>query len=156
MAGTYVFVGPNSNMAALTSITDGGTPPTGQIGELLAAQQGGRTTTGIGATGVFGSVIQVNVTPGRWLLYGAAAFSLNGATLTGGLQCGISSSPSGAGINEFDTTIFSPIPTADNILHPPHIVVYLSATTTYYLNTKFTYSAGTPSHGGKIYALRIG
>lgn len=157
MAGTYVFVGPNSNMASLTSIVDGSTPAAGQIGELLSATTAANTTTGVGSNGVYGNVVSLSVTPGRWLIYGTAAFNTNGATTTAGLQCGVSSSATGVGIGEFDTAQDPVVLGAtDLIMAAPPISANISATTTYYLNTKFNYSAGSPRHRGKIYALRIG
>lgn len=146
------------NLAALTPDTSGTPAASGTIGEILTATQATNTATGVGASGVYGNVISLSVPAGRWALFGTAAFVENGAVLTTGLQCGVSASASGAGLSEFDTALSPGLlsGTSDLIMPTPRVFVDLSATTTYYLNTKFSYTSGTPQHRGKITAERIG
>lgn len=144
--------------AVLTSVIDGSTPGAGEIGEVLSASQASNTATGVGATTVWGSVISKDFTAGRWMIWGDFASNENGAVLTAGVQCGCSASATAVGINEFDTTLNTAVvaTSTDPIYHTPPIFAYLSATTTYYLNSKFTYSSGTPNHRGRIIGVRIG
>lgn len=146
------------DLAALTPETSGTPAASGKIGQLVTATQAASTGTGVGASGVYGNVTSISVPAGRWLAWGSAAFVENTADLTTGLQCGISASAAGAGLGEFDTSLSSALisGTSDLILATPHVVIDIASTTTYYLNTKFTYTSGSPQHRGKITALRIG
>jgi hypothetical protein len=145
------------NVAALQIITDGSSAGTA-VNQIVTAQQTTATATGVGATGVYGNSISVSVPAGRWILWGTAGFSENGAVLTTAMQCGISDSATGVGLTNVNTSIFPALisSTSDLILTPPQSVISISSTTTYYMNTKFYYTAGSPQHYGKISALRIG
>lgn len=149
---------PTITTASLTAITDGSSAAAGKVNEILTASQATNTTTGVGSTGTYGNAISISLTAGRWLVQGIAGFNENGAVLTTGLQCGISASSSGSGIDEFDTSLapFLISSTSDALVATPMVYVSIAGTTTYYLNTKFTYTSGTPKHRGKIKALRIG
>lgn len=146
------------NIAALTAEVTGTPAATGTIGEILTASQVASTGTGVGASGVYGNVVSKTFSAGRWQLWGSAAFVENAAVLTTGLQCGISASTSGAGLNEFDTALFPGLisGTSDLILSTPMVIIDIAAPTTYYLNTKFYYTSGSPQHRGKITGIRIG
>lgn len=146
------------NVPAMSSVTDGSAVATGAINETITASQASNTSTGVGSTGVYGSPISVSFTAGRWMIWGICGFSQNGATLTTGLQCGVSASSSGSGLNEFDTSLSNALisSTSDLLLQTPPIFANLSGSTTYYLNSKFSYTSGTPQHRGKIIGLRIG
>lgn len=126
-------------------------------GSLSTGTQAANTTTGVGLTGVFGNVTSVSLTVGTWIIQGVAGFNENGAVLTTSLEAGISASSSGAGISEFDTIVM-PFTTsgADAVLATPLVQVTLGSTTTYYLNTRFNYTSGTPKHRGRIQARLIG
>lgn len=144
-------------MSALTAVTAGTPAATGKIGEVLRETQASNTTTGVGLTGDYGSVISIDLDPGSYYLMGVAGFSENGAVLTTGLQVGISDDAAGAGISEFDTSLFPGIlsSTSDLLLATPGVFIDISAPTTYYLNTKFYYTSGSPEHRGQITAWRI-
>lgn len=146
------------NIEALTAFTDGSSAGAGEINQLLSATQATNTATGVGSTGAWGNAISLSITAGRWLVWGAAGLSENGAVLTTSLSCGISASASGAGISEFDTfdAPFLVSSTSDAILTTPMVPITIGATTTYYLNTRFYYTSGAPQHRGRIQALRIG
>jgi hypothetical protein len=145
------------NAAALLPVTDGSAGATGKIGEVLSSSVAANTVTGVGATGVYGSVTSLSLTAGSWHVWATAGFNDNGATLTTGLQVGISASASGAGISEFDSQLapFMTSGSSDALLATPVVIVDISSTTTYYLNTKFWYTAGGPKHRGRIQARRI-
>jgi hypothetical protein len=146
------------NVAAITAITDGTSGGTTALNEVLTASQSSLVTTNVGSTGVYGYATSLSVTAGRWLCWGTVQFNQNGANLTAGLQCGISSSSTGSGLSNLDTTLLNGLisSTSDAIAATPMQVISIGSTTTYYLNTMFTYSSGTPKHAGKINFLRIG
>ena len=146
------------NIAALLAVTDGSAAASGVIGQIATASQSSNTTTGVGATSAWGAVTSLSVPAGRWLLWGSVGFNENGATLTTSFACGISASATGVGIDEFDTTVaaYQISGAADALMTTPHVAVNLAGATTYYLNSQFYYSAGTPRHRGKLTALRIG
>lgn len=145
------------NVAALSAVTDGSSSASGKIGEILSGTQATNTTTGVGASGAYGNVTSVSLTPGVWSIEGVVGFNENGAVLTDSLVCGISASATGSGISEFDTTQHSYLisGSADAIFKTPRVLISIGSATTYYLNTKFNYSSGTPRHRGRIQALRI-
>ena len=146
------------NIAAVSAFTDGSSAASGRINEILTGTQAANTATGLGATGVWGNVTSVSLTAGRWAIQGVAGFAENGAVLTDYMSAGISDSSSGVGISEFDTVQLNALvsSTADAIGVTPMVYVSIGSTTTYYLNTKFNYSSGTPQHRGRIRAIRIG
>lgn len=147
----------NLEIAALVPTVAGTAAATGQIGEVLTASQASNTTTGVGATGVFGSAVSLLLTAGSWMVWGTAGFNENGATLTSGLQVGVSASATGVGLSEFDTVLapFLISSTSDALLPTSCIQVDISTNTTFYLNTRFWYTSGSPRHRGRITARRI-
>lgn len=142
----------------VVAITDGSSAGAGLITQTISASQTSAVTTNVGATGVFGHATSISVTAGRWVITGVAGFDDNGATLTTAIEGAISSSATGAGLTIADVIKDDSVSgsTVSRSMVVPSSVVSLSGTTTYYLNTKFTYSAGTPAHYGKILARRIG
>lgn len=146
------------NMAAITSVTDGSAAGAGVVGQIITASQASNTTSNVGSTGTWGYAISASITAGRWLVWGTVGFNANGAVLTTSQSAGISSSTTASGIDEFDTVVapFEVSGANDALLTTPYAVVNISGTTTYYLNTRFFYTSGTPRHRGKISALRIG
>lgn len=145
------------NVPALTAIVDGSSAALGDIGEILTASQATNTSTGVGATGAFGAITSLLVSAGVWELSGTAAFSENAAVLTTALEAAISASATGVGIGDFDRAVLPNLisSTSDALTAVPTTVVSVAAPTTYYLNSKFYYTAGTPQHRGRIVARRI-
>lgn len=141
---------------ALTPITSGVPAAANKIGEKFIATQAGNTAVGIGASGAFGNVISLTLAAGAYAIWGTAGLVENGAVLTAGFASGISISPSGAGLSEFDTSQADYLisSTSDALIPAPVIYVDIAAPTTYYLNTKFNYTAGSPMHRGEIKAIR--
>lgn len=145
------------NSAALLAVTDGSSSASsGLLGEVISAVQTTNTTTGIGASTAWGSPTSISLTAGAWIVQGIAGFNANGANLTDGFQVGISASSTGAGIVEFDTQLLPYLisTTQDPLICTPFVAVDITSTTTYYLNTRFWYTSGTPKHRGKIIARR--
>lgn len=145
------------NTAALLAVVSGTPQAAGKIGEIVTSTVAANTTTGVGASGAYGNVTSITLQAGAYVIEATAGLNENAATLTTGLQCGISDTADGSSINEFDTFLapFLISSTSDAILHTPDVLVNISTPTTYYLNTKFTYTAGTPRHRGRIRATRI-
>ena len=146
------------NVQDLTSITDGSTATAGLLTERITASQASATTTGVAASGSFGDVASISVTAGRWNITGVLGVDDNGATLTTAIEAAISASATGAGLGIIDVVKDDSVSgsTVSRSYRVPDVFASLSGTTTYYLNSKFTYSAGTPAHYGKISAIRIG
>lgn len=144
-------------VSALVAITSGAAASTGAIGEILFSAVAANTATGVGATGTYGAVTNVALTAGSWMIWGTAGMAANGATLTTGLQAGISGSATGSGISEFDSQLepYLVSGSSDSLISTPVAQVDISSTTTYYLNTRFWYTAGSPQHRGRIIARRI-
>lgn len=146
------------NADALT-VNTGVAAATGKIGEILTSSVTTATTTGVGGTGVYGNVTSISLTSGDWMVSGMVGFQENGATLTTSLSGAISSSSSGVGIGAVDAAIYNNLisSTSDMVAPVPtvNIIVPAGAPVTYYLNTRFFYTAGTPKHYGKIEARRM-
>ena len=146
------------NMAALTPKTDGSSITSG-IGQEITSSVSSASATGIGATAEWGDVTSITITAGLWSISGVVGFNENGATLTDSMCCGIKSTtgnsvPAFGDYCQYNELISS---TADLIAPIPTVAVNLgTGGATYYLKTKFTYTAGAPKHYGKITARRIG
>lgn len=145
-----------SSIADLTAVTNGAAATAGDIGEVITASQA-LTGTGVAATGVYGNVTTVSLTAGIWEVDGVVQFSENGANLTTSLSSGVSTATNGSTLGAFDACIHNNIisSTSDLIVPVPKILVSIAGTTSYYLNTRFYYTSGSPQHGGKITARRI-
>lgn len=129
-----------------------------QTGSLSSGTQAANTATGVAASGSWGAVTSVSLAAGTWLVQGTVGFNENGAVLENAVECGVSDSATGVGISEFDTTVapFLISSTSDALLPTPLVQVSPAVTTTYYLNTRFYYTSGTPRHRGRIQARKIG
>lgn len=145
------------NTAALLAVTDGSSAGAGIIGEILTGSQATATSTGVGATGTFGNATSVSLTAGVWHIEAIAGFAENGAVLTDSMSGAISSSATGVGLTALDIVVHNNLvsSTADLVVPCFSQIVSLSGTTTYYLNTRFFYSSGSPQHYGRIRARRI-
>jgi hypothetical protein len=141
----------------LTALIAGGVAGAGKIGETLTATQAANTATGVGLTGAWGNAISLAINAGEWAIEGIAGLAENGATLTTSLSSGISTSSSGVGIGGFDyvESPFLVSGAADLQMRTPTLYVSVAGATTYYLNTRFFYTAGSPQHRGRLTARRI-
>lgn len=159
---TYIVVptkggggGGATALRGLIPVTDGSAATINEIGYIETAQVSSLTATGIGATGVWGSVTSVQIPAGVWALQGVVQVFENDAPLTQVIKIGISTSASGSGIGAFDQTIIAPQLTGAPIQQlTPLVRVNIVSLTTYHLNTFFTYASGSPQHAGIIWAIR--
>jgi len=161
MTDTYIEL-PESggsgatDVAELTPVTDGSLAGAGEIGEIFTSTVAASTGAGVGATGVFGSVTSLALGAGVWAITAVGAMSQNGATMSSPFVFGISDSATGVGIGQFAQSRYSFLITDDDVQFPtPEIIVSIAGATTYYLNSFFNYSAGSPEHYGQITARRI-
>ena len=147
----------SGSLDVITAETAGGTAGAGKIGQTLSATQAANTAIGINATGAWGSAISLALTAGEWAIDAVAGMAENGATLTTSFSAGLSTSSSGAGIGGFDYVElpFTISGAADLQVRTPTLYVSVAGATTYHLNTRFYYTAGTPQHRGKISARRV-
>jgi hypothetical protein len=158
---TYIHLPINSGGGAeelgdLDIVTDGGSADPGTIGEISAAEVAAPTAVGVGATGTWGSITSIALGAGVWSIFGVAALAQNSAVVESPVAFGISTSATGVGISQFAQTRSAFIVTDDDFQLPtPQIVVSIAAPATYYLNSLFNYSSGSPQHYGRIEARRI-
>lgn len=145
------------NIAALVAVTDGSAASSGDIGQVITAQQASATASNVAASTDWGYATSISLTAGSWLVFGVVAFDANGATLEEGLRAAISDSATGVSITDLDMVTHNHLVTdsADLSTTVPMAIINISSTTTYYLNTQFVYSAGSPMHYGRLRALRI-
>lgn len=127
-------------------------------GAVLSAQQLTPTTTGVGATSVFGNVTSISLTPGVWLLSGVAGFDQNSSPITQSVSAAITSSSSASGITAVGATVYPFISAWVDfpVLPVPTVTATVASTTTYYLNTRFYYPSGAPRHFGRFEARYLG
>lgn len=145
------------NVAALGVETGGAAAAASHVGEILTATQSAATSTGVGLTGVYGNATSISLTAGVWEVKGVAGFSENGANLTTSFSAGISSAANGSTLSQFDAAIYNNLisSTSDLQVPVPAKNINISSTTTYYLNTRFFYTSGSPQHYGYLEARRI-
>lgn len=146
------------NVAALLAFTDGSSAASGKVNELIEGSTA-LATANVAASGSWGYAHTQSLTAGRWLVYGMAQISENGAVLTDSVAVGVSTSANPGSIT-FNYVMQMPYISSggsdDVILVSPPRLLSLSATTSVYCNTKIGYSSGTPKHAGAIFAVRIG
>ena len=110
------------------------------------------------ASGVWGSAVSIALPAGTWLCFGVAAWAPNLSDLTGVVKFGISKSASGVGIGDFNYQSIGAYFFGggwDYIFNTPHVILSDAAPFIAHINTYFSYTTGTPDHGGKITAMRI-
>ncbi len=160
---TYIVISPSGgggggpvNVGDLVPITDGSFPSSGQIFETLTASTNAFTSTNVGASGAFGYAISLLVPAGAWEIYGTAELLENAAVITDIVLAGISDSATGSGMAVFEQSRSAPFLNGNPIsVLTPIKRVSITTPTTYYLNTQFSYSSGTPQHRGQIWAKRF-
>lgn len=143
---------------AVRGRSDNAVIPAGFHGETIESSVA--TNLNAGTSTQWTDLTNISLTAGSWLIYGSYNLSLNGATATS-VELGISttSGNSGTGLvngdNERTPTL--PSSTSNSCADIAGYLLRLSATTTVYLKSKWTFSAGTPRHEGvRIRAIRIG
>jgi len=149
-----VSIGP-LGIVDLTPETGGAAAGVGQIGEITTSTVAVATATGVAATNNWGNVTSIILTAGVWEITGIVGFRENGAVLSDHLSVGISNTADGSALSTFDFCQYNQLVSGQDFigLAPPKLI-NIAAGGTYYLNTRFVFSSGTPQHYGKITARR--
>lgn len=142
---------------ALTAIVDGSTPSASNIFEELNDGTFTLSTTGVGATSVWGTAGSTLIPAGRWMIGGIAYVKENGANLLNLVSAAVTDQavPSGLLLGEYMQAAFQI--SGDNVfsIFVPYRLYSFNSATTFYVNTRFQYSSGTPQHCGIIVGWRI-
>lgn len=129
----------------------------GCVGEVKDARV--TTSTNTGPSGQYFDVTSVPLNPGQWECSGNVMYFLNGATMSGTIETGISATTgnSSTGLVAGQSLSQSPgVPTSASnasLLVGP-ILVSLTSTTTYFLKGLAAFSAGQPQYRGSIHCIR--
>lgn len=140
--------------AGLPGNTTGSAIAAGYVGEEKRATFG---LTNANASTVWKQMASITLTPGVWLMSASGTLYRNGATLTDDQDVAVSTtSASGAGATPGLDWVGVANPVLGNATATTvSYTIVVSSTTTYYLNTRSFYSAGTPQWRGAIIATRI-
>jgi len=146
-------------VSGIVGITDGSSAAAGNIGELKRSYQ---ALTNCAASGTWGNVTSIELTPGEWDVSAVVRVYANSATLTGNSSDMAISVNSGGTTTDHvggDNAVEFRSPTSgsteQNTVSIPKYPLNLTLTTTVFLKTKVSYSAGTPQHSGRISARRV-
>ncbi len=124
------------------------------IGDLLTSYQD-YTATNLGASTAWGYVTSISLTPGVWQVSGYVGFRQNSAVLSSACLAIVTTSTTAASFLGLPLTAPFMVTDADMVLPLfPQFFTVLT-TTTYYLNTKLTYT-GSPLQAGHLSAVRVG
>lgn len=130
----------------------------GNIGEYVVSTSSASVSAGTSVQ--WKDITSISLTAGDWAVTGSAIFETNGATLTGQVQCGISttSGNSATGLAFGDNRINSTNPGTggDLVLIIPEWRLSLASNSTAYLKMLWNYSLGTPQVSGyRLSAKRV-
>ena len=147
-----------------------GTPGTavanaGSVGEIITATVASGSATAL-TTATPKTVTSISVTPGDWDIWGVVDFTATGATVAAGAlwEAGLSlttntfaSQAGGSGLGTDPNTVpfMGAITTTAFVMSAePATTLLISATTTLFLVAEATFTAGTVSAYGSIFARR--
>lgn len=137
---------------ALKGTTTNNNAVAGNIGEYISATQVPYTSLP-GATGVFGSILTIALTPGDWDVSGLAIFHNNGATITT-VAAGVGTSGTViSGDSRMDT--LPPTAASDSSVTIPGVRFSIATNTNIQLEIAAMYSAGSPLVAGRLSARRV-
>jgi len=126
----------------------------GYVGETLLSTY--TAAASYSATNVWNADASITLTPGVWIIYGSVTHALNGATVTATFMAVTTSATAAVSLsNENYSESGAPTSIFNLTASVAGVYANVSTNTTYYLNRKCTYSAGTPKHYGSIRAVRI-
>jgi hypothetical protein len=145
---------PASLTSQITGTTAGGNATAGNVGEFLSGQNLSGTSLTSATTS---NIASISITAGDWDVWGIPAFVNTGVTLTNVEAC-ISTTSTGMTV-AYDGTFlqlpFALTSSSMNVISPiGPFRVNITATATYYMNLQATFSLGTVSGRGSIYARR--
>lgn len=141
----------------ITANATGSAYGAGKIFENSFTEVASLTTTGVGATGVWGAVTSQALGAGIWMVWGVSGLFSNGAALTDFLQTAITTSSTASGVTDNETAKSASLSQGASWFTPvPTKIFSFASPTTVYLNTLFNYTSGTPQHQGRLQWMRIG
>lgn len=138
----------------------------GCVGEIISATKVRTSETQI-TSGVGATIVSINLTPGVWVLFGYGAFdqgiatswtlnetsiSTTNNTLSGSATIGV---PDSTGQVRSTWNQPAQVPTADRVYAPLMSFVRTSASATYYLVAKATFSADLGYTYGSLWGIRL-
>lgn len=153
-AGNEFRLPPNESIGK----EDGIAVATGNIGELVQDIQS--ATINAASSGSYVEIAQVTLSAGVWLVGANIGWDRNGATIVSGraiLGAISTTTASAAGTSSGYTALNQyEVDNANaRALSFSNVYLNLSSETTYYLNARTDYSAGTPLFMGSITAVRV-
>jgi hypothetical protein len=129
----------------------------GYIGQY--GTDGDSVATNVGSTATYTNFASIALSAGDWDISGVVVYTLNGATMSGGvdLYLSIYSGTTTTDRTIGDNHVSGPVPTAsyDVSLSIPNWRVSSSSSFTAYLKGRCSYSAGTPQEYCRISARRV-
>jgi len=132
-------------------------PAAGYVGEIVTSTV--TTFANITTTATFQNITSISLTAGHWIVAGAGAFTLNGATGAAQVQVVISqftgntTTDHAYGDNLFRQT--GPTANTDPSVTIPNYEIKLSGSATVYLKGVTNFTAGNPQFAGRITATRL-
>lgn len=149
---------PTINQPVIAGVTDGSDAAAGKVGEYMVSTVSAYTNTG--ADLVYFDCTSLSLTAGDWDVQGTVSYNLNGATVSGLWEVGITSTTGNSSAGENDTLnwVGSPVnPTGSENLYitSPQVRVSINSTTTYYLKGIAHFSAGQPRYKCTMRARRV-
>jgi hypothetical protein len=141
-----------SQLVDENGVTDGSSAGAGKIGEVILGSRLSGSALAL-TTSVLSDIVSINLTPGDWFVYGNVAIT-GSATLVSLINGSISTSPLTSGnwsasiLNQGNISVVPPSMTV------PFARVNVTSNTTVYLNVLASFSGGTCSAYGRLYARR--
>jgi hypothetical protein len=125
-----------------------------EIGDQARAVQ--TASTNFPATGTFGDLGSISLTPGTWDISLALYYIRNSATVTN-FETAITSTSGNSGTGAvYGDNRLGMVPSGNfHSLSIPQYRVTVASTTTYYAKVTADFSAGNPQYRGRISAVRV-
>lgn len=146
---------PDLTTPTIIGVTDGSSAAAGDVGEIISSYIPNASAVSVATTDTATNLTSISLTAGDWDIWGNVTF-LNSATgnLSAGLACINTTSATPPDISYFG--ILS-IPSNANTggMNAASFRVSITGTTTYYIIGQVTFSAGTTTMCGGIYARRV-
>lgn len=154
--GTNVATFSSAGVSILGTTTNGNAAA-GYVGQQIESVIS--TFTNYPTSTQFGDLTSISLTAGDWDVSAMIEATLNGATLTGDMRLGISTTAGNSTTGLVQGTNLVNMIQANTLYDSPAVIpvyrISLTATTTVYLKYRAAFSAGTPQATGRISARRM-
>lgn len=151
----FLYALTTSSGLIIPGSVDGSSIPAGNVGEAFRAYQ---NSVNAAATGVWGNIASINLTPGDWDISGGALLSSAGATVAAGSIVALSAYSGNTTTDHLsgDNQLGIGIPTVSNSpgVHIASWRQTINANQTYYVKGFANYTGGPPQFYGRISARR--